>query len=296
MSNDFHLWMEQRQQQLEQALLQRLPAASHHPADLHAAMRHSTLDGGKRIRPLLVWAAGEISGGDSELVLSAACAVELIHSYSLIHDDLPSMDNDVLRRGKPTCHVAYGEATALLAGDSLQSLAFELLAQPCLPLQAKQQLNMLHILARASGSLGMAGGQAIDLASVGIPLNVAELELMHTLKTGALINASVLLGALCGQPLPPNQLAALKHYAHCVGLAFQVVDDVLDATTTSDMLGKTAGKDADHDKPTYVTLMGISAARTFAADLHQQAILSLQTLPNSQRLGELAHLILQRTY
>ena len=295
MNSDFAGWMRERQQRVEQALERLLPAASHIPQPLHAAMRHSTLGGGKRIRPLLAYAAGEITAADLRRVDRAACALELIHVYSLVHDDLPCMDDDVLRRGKPTCHVAFGEPTALLAGDSLQSLAFECLASDTLGEHPARQIEMIRILAHASGSLGMAGGQAIDLGSVGIDLTLPELEFMHILKTGALISAAVQLGSLCGAELNPEHASALKRYAHCVGLAFQVVDDVLDATGNSQQLGKTAGKDAEHDKPTYVSLMGIAAARELAADLHQQALAAIDRLPDNDRLADLAHFILQRT-
>lgn len=295
MNNDFAGWMRERQDRVELALERLLPDANHVPKPLHAAMRHSTLGGGKRIRPLLAYAAGEISAADLRHVDNAACALELIHVYSLVHDDLPCMDNDVLRRGKPTCHVAFGEPTALLAGDSLQSLAFECLAGDTLCEHPAQQIEMVRILARASGSLGMAGGQAIDLGSVGIDLTLPELEFMHILKTGALISAAVQLGSLCGAELNPEHSIALKRYAHCVGLAFQVIDDVLDATGDSHQLGKTAGKDAEHNKPTYVSLMGIAAASELAADLHQQAIGAIAKLPGSDRLADLAHFILQRT-
>ncbi len=295
MSNDFSGWMRERQERVELALERLLPDAGHIPKPLHTAMRHSTLGGGKRIRPLLAYAAGEIGAADLRHVDNAACALELIHVYSLVHDDLPCMDNDVLRRGKPTCHVAFGEPTALLAGDSLQSLAFECLASDTPGEHPARQIEMVRILAHASGSLGMAGGQAIDLGSVGVDLTLPELEFMHILKTGALISAAVQLGSLCGTELNPEHSNALKRYAHCVGLAFQVVDDVLDATGDSHQLGKTAGKDAEHDKPTYVSLMGIAAARELATDLHQQAIDAIAKLPGSDRLADLAHFILQRT-
>lgn len=286
-------WSQRKFTDVEQALLGLLPKAERNSDQLHTAMRYAVLDGGKRIRPLLAYAAGETTSAVPEHVTIAACAVELIHAYSLVHDDLPCMDNDVLRRGKPTCHVAFGEATALLVGDSLQSLAFELLTHPSL--QAAPQVEMLRILAISSGSHGMAGGQAIDLAHVGKPMDLASLELMHRYKTGALIEAAVCLGALCGRAIAPDHFNALKSYARHIGLAFQVVDDILDTTASSTQLGKTAGKDAEQQKPTYVSLMGCNAAQDFAHTLYQQALSAIAGLPNSRRLNELAALILQRS-
>lgn len=259
--NDFLAWMGERQAHIETALAETLPTANHAPARLHDAMRYAVLGGGKRVRPLLAFAAGELADADSTRVVRAAIAVELIHAYSLVHDDMPAMDNDVLRRGKPTVHVEFDEATALLVGDALQSLAFEVLAAPGLLDDAAVQLHMLHLLAVASGSRGMAGGQAIDLDAVGKPLELPELEFMHILKTGALIRAAVKLGALCGRPLTDVEMNRLDHYAKCVGLAFQVVDDVLDAESSTATLGKTAGKDAASNKPTYVSLLGLARAR-----------------------------------
>jgi farnesyl-diphosphate synthase (EC 2.5.1.10) len=248
------------------------------------------------VRPLLAFAAGEVAGADPARVEIAACAVELIHAYSLVHDDLPCMDNDMLRRGKPTCHVEYGEAAALLVGDSLQSLAFELLTTHTLSDTPERQLEMVKLLANAAGSRGMAGGQAIDLASVGQTLTLPELEFMHIHKTGALIRASVLLGTYCGHALGDTALAKLDHYAKCVGLAFQVVDDILDAEAPTATLGKTAGKDAENNKPTYVTLMGSARAKTFAAELHKDALDSLAGFDSAQRLHELADFIVQRQF
>lgn len=284
------------QARTEAALSRLLPAAHHAPQTLHAAMRYAVLGGGKRVRPLLAFAAGEVTGADPARVEIAACAVELIHAYSLVHDDLPCMDNDMLRRGKPTCHIEYGEATALLVGDSLQSLAFELLAAHTLCNAPARQLEMVKLLASASGSHGMAGGQAIDLASVGQSLTLPELEFMHIHKTGALIRAAVLLGAYCGNPLDDAALARLDHYAKCVGLAFQVVDDILDAEAPTATLGKTAGKDAEHNKPTYVSLMGVVHAREFAAELHRDALGALAEFDSAQRLRELADFIVQRQF
>src|SRR5438046_8787440 len=241
------------QARMESALSRLLPPAHIAPARLHEAMRYAALGGGKRVRPLLSFAAGEVSGAAPERLEVAACAVEYIHAYSLVHDDLPCMDDDVLRRGKPACHVEFDEATALLVGDSLQSLAFQLLAEHRLSDDPAVQVALVKILTAACGSRGMAGGQAIDLASVGQALTVPELEYMHIHKTGALIRAPVALRARCSNVLAPGQLARLDHYAKCVGLAFQVVDDVLDQESSTATLGKTVGKDAANNKPTYVS-------------------------------------------
>ena len=299
MTTEFTNWSHHRLSRVEQALERFLPISNDATDRLHTAMRYVALGGGKRIRPLLAFAAGETHQACPEHVTIVACAVELVHAYSLVHDDLPCMDDDVLRRGKPTCHVAFDEATALLVGDSLQSLAFELLAHPDLaqtsPHTRLPQVEMIRLLATASGSHGMAGGQAIDLANTGQHISLAELELMHQHKTGALIDAAICLGAMCGGPLEAAHLAALKQYARAVGLAFQVVDDILDATASSEQLGKTAGKDANQLKSTYVSLMGCDAARQFAHSLHQQATAAIKHLPHNQRLLDLAALILQRT-
>jgi farnesyl diphosphate synthase len=234
--------MNEVQTQVETTLARLLPPAEALPSRLHAAMRYAVLGGGKRVRPLLAFAGGGLTGAPPERLLIAACAVEMIHAYSLVHDDLPCMDDDVLRRGKPTVHVEYDEATALLVGDALQALAFQLLSEHPLSDDAARQLGMVKLLAVGAGSRGMAGGQAIDLASVGQALSLPELESMHIHKTGALIRAAVLLGARCGAPLADE--SKLDHYAKCVGLAFQVVDDVLDCAASTATLGKTAGKDA----------------------------------------------------
>jgi len=265
-------------------------------------MRYAVLGGGKRVRPLLAFAAGEAAAkepvlADPERLEIAACAVECIHAYSLVHDDLPCMDNDVLRRGKPTCHVEFDEATALLAGDSLQALAFQLLAEHRLCDEPQAQLEMMRILAAACGSRGMAGGQAIDLASVGQPLTLAELEHMHIHKTGALIRASVALGARCANALSPEQLARLDHYANCVGLAYQVVDDVLDQESSTATLGKTAGKDAASHKPTYVSVIGLARAKALAGELREQAQTALSSLgAGARRLSDLADFIVLRKF
>ncbi|MHB1678476.1 MAG: polyprenyl synthetase family protein [Sulfuriferula sp.] len=296
MTTDFLTWSSALLARTEAALEQYLPNANTAPARLHAAMRYTVLGGGKRIRPLLTFAAGETCQADPSQLTVAACAVELIHAYSLVHDDMPCMDNDILRRGKPTCHIEFDEATALLVGDSLQSLAFELMSAQAPGLAASQQIKMIKLLATASGSHGMAGGQAIDLDSVGTALTLPELEFMHIHKTGALIRAAVLLGAYCGTALSESEFAKLDHYAKCVGLAFQVVDDILDASVPTSALGKTAGKDAEHNKPTYVSLMGIADAQSFALTLHQEALTSLDEFTHSQRLRQLADLIVQRTF
>jgi farnesyl diphosphate synthase len=282
------------QARTESALGRFLPAGEMIPHRLHDAMRYATLGGGKRVRPLLAFAAGELSGADPEKLEVVACAVELIHAYSLVHDDLPCMDDDVLRRGRPTCHVEYDEATALLVGDSLQTLAFELMASQPL---GERQLEMIALLAHASGSRGMAGGQAIDLASVGKPLEQTELELMHALKTGALIRAAVLLGALAGQPLSADERSQLDRFAKRAGLLFQVVDDILDCTASTATLGKTAGKDEAADKPTYVALLGLERARDYAAELRTEALSALSIFgERAGRLTQLADFICHRQF
>lgn len=278
------------------------------PADLMLAMRYAVLDGGKRLRPLLVMAAFEavsqdmcqaslpVAASDQELALRAACAVELIHAYSLVHDDMPCMDNDVLRRGKPTVHVKFGSASALLAGDALQALAFELLTPDDAGVPASRQASLCRLLARAAGCAGMAGGQAIDLASVGRALTEAQLREMHQLKTGALLQASVMMGAACGDATAQAR-QALQTYGAAMGLAFQVVDDILDVTADSATLGKTAGKDQAQDKPTYVSLMGLEPARRYAQALHAQALAALAAsgLPDTRALQGLASLLVQRS-
>ena len=272
------------------------------PQGLVQAMRYAVLDGGKRLRPLLALAAFDAVSENSPPIhsraaLRAACAVELIHAYSLVHDDMPCMDNDVLRRGKPTVHVQFGEAGALLAGDALQALAFELLTPDDGSGPLAVQGRLCAVLARAAGSTGMAGGQAIDLASVGQALDEQSLRHMHQLKTGALLQASVLLGAACGQP-DAQALRALSSYGQALGLAFQVVDDVLDVTADSATLGKTAGKDADNDKPTYVSLMGLERSQRYAQDLLAQAHAALDAsgLSNTQALAGLADMVVHRSH
>jgi farnesyl diphosphate synthase len=294
---DFQAWMVAIQARMEAALSRLLPAGDIAPKRLHEAMRYAVLGGGKRVRPLLAFAAGELTQAPEGRVELAAAAVELIHAYSLVHDDLPCMDDDVLRRGKPTVHVEYDEATALLVGDALQSLAFQVLSSPHLIEDAKAQVEMVRLLAVAAGSRGMAGGQQIDLESTGRRLDVAELEVMHVHKTGALIRAAVLLGAGCGQPLGPAERAALDRYAKAVGLAFQVVDDVLDAEESTATLGKTAGKDEKQGKPTYVAALGGGAARELAQELRRDAHDALAGLgARAARLGSLADFIVLRKF
>ena len=297
MNPDFQHWAKTRQAQIETSLETLLPASSIAPERLHDAMRYSVLGGGKRIRPLLAYAAGEVCDADNERVSIAAAAVELIHAYSLVHDDMPCMDNDTLRRGKPTCHIEYDDATALLVGDSLQSLAFQLLAEYRLADTPQLQLDMVRKLAEASGSRGMAGGQAVDLYSVGKELTLPELEFMHIHKTGALIRAAVMLGASCGKCLDDTLLQKLDHFAKCMGLAFQVIDDVLDAQATTATLGKTAGKDADNNKPTYVSILGISQARELAEDLRNKAYAALDDFGvAAERLRQVTDFIIQREF
>jgi len=297
----FAAWSRERQQRIESVLERVLPAGAGPAARLAAAMRYATLGGGKRVRPLLAFAAAQVSRASDARVALAAAAVELIHAYSLVHDDLPCMDDDVLRRGKPTVHVEYDEATALLVGDALQSLAFQILSQPDFIENAKVQVEMVHLLAAAAGSRGMAGGQQIDLEATGRTREqrpeLSELEFMHIHKTGALIRAAVLLGAACGEPLAASERAALDRYARAVGLAFQVVDDVLDAEASTATLGKTAGKDEKQGKPTYVTALGRAAARELAEELRAEAHAALAPLGSrAGRLGSLADFIVLRKF
>lgn len=295
MSDSFAHWMAAIQQRTESALDRWLPASTTAPVRLHEAMRYSTLGGGKRMRPLLCHAAGEALGADPQALDAAACAVELIHAYSLVHDDLPCMDDDVLRRGRPTCHVEFDEATALLVGDALQTLAFQVIADSVMP-SRQRRLSMIALLAQASGSRGMAGGQAIDLAAVGTTLTLEELEFMHIRKTGALIRAAVLLGAHCGEA-DDATLSALGHYANRAGLLFQVVDDILDAEGSTVTLGKTAGKDAAQDKPTYVSMLGLARAKEFAAQLRTHSHEALAACPvSTTRLATLTDYIADRSF
>ena len=285
---NFADWMSAVQDRTEAALAAFLPPAATLPARLHDAMRYAALGGGKRVRPLLCHAAGAVFDAPAAELDRAACAVELIHAYSLVHDDMPCMDDDTLRRGKPTVHVEYDEATALLVGDALQSLAFQVLAEtPDAPSRHSRLSSMIALLAQAAGSRGMAGGQAIDLAAVGQTLSLAELEQMHIHKTGALIRAAVLLGAHCGGA-DDAALTGLTHFANRIGLLFQVVDDILDAEGATATLGKTAGKDAAQNKPTYVTLLGAGRARALANELRDDALAALA--PFAHRADPLAGL------
>ena len=290
---DLRAWSTERLARVEQALSDWVVADA--PAGLGDAMRYAVLDGGKRLRPLLVLAASGAVGGNDEAALRAACAVELIHAYSLVHDDMPCMDNDILRRGKPTVHVKFGQAQALLAGDALQALAFELLAPDGDAVPASVQATLCRLLARAAGHSGMAGGQAIDLASVGLALGEAELREMHRLKTGALLQGSVMMGAACGA-CDEKAHAALLRYGAAMGLAFQVVDDILDVTADSATLGKTAGKDAAQDKPTYVSLLGLDRSRAFAQELLAESLQALEAsgLADTQALQALAMMVVDR--
>lgn len=286
-------WMQSVQAGVENDLERFLPSGQTVPKRLHQAMRYATLDGGKRIRPLLVFAAGNLFQASPVHLARAASAVEMIHAYSLVHDDMPCMDDDELRRGKPTVHKQYDEATALLVGDALQAQAFCVLADGDCP--DAQRVALMKVLAHAAGSLGMCGGQAIDLASVGQRLGLAQLEQMHQMKTGALLRAAVLMGAICGQLLGSAEEEALSAYAKAIGLAFQVVDDILDVTSDSATLGKTAGKDAEQNKPTYVSILGLEPSKFLAEQLRQEAHAAL--LPfgaQAQRLREIADLIVQR--
>ncbi len=288
---DFALWTRGVQTRTEAALAAALPSPDLAPTRLHEAMRYVSLGGGKRVRPMLVFAAAEAVGANNALTEASACAVELIHVYSLTHDDLPCMDDDDLRRGKPTCHVQFDEATALLVGDALQSSAFEVLAH------AGAAAEMVALLARAAGSRGMCGGQAVDIDSTGKPLDLAELEFMHIHKTGALIRAAVLLGALSGNALADEQRTALEHYAKCIGLAFQVMDDVLDAEADTATLGKTAGKDAAQGKATYLTLMSVKEARDYARELVDDALAAIAPFGDfGRRLAEIARFIVERQF
>ena len=297
--DNFAQWCSDELARVEAALGQWIAADA--PAGLGQPMRYAVLDGGKRLRPLLVLAAaqaaGALSTAQAEAALRAACAVELIHAYSLVHDDMPCMDNDVLRRGKPTVHVQFGEAGALLGGDALQALAFELLTPAEAEVPASMQAALCRILAQAAGAQGMAGGQAIDLASVGKSLTEPELRRMHSLKTGALLEASVAMGVACAAVAPPVQ-QALARYATALGVAFQVVDDILDVVADVATLGKTPGKDAANEKPTFVALMGLQGARDYASDLLSQALQALDDtgLQDVQALSGLAHMVVSRSH
>lgn len=293
MQFDLARWSADRLARVERALSDWVVADA--PAGLGDAMRYAVLDGGKRLRPMLVFAACEAVNGNEAAALRAACAAELIHAYSLVHDDLPCMDNDVLRRGKPTAHVKFGQAQALLAGDALQALAFELLAPDEAAIPAPVQAALCRLLARSAGHAGMAGGQAIDLASVGHVLTEPQLCEMHRRKTGALLQGSVMMGAACGVATTAAH-SALREYGAAVGLAFQVVDDILDVTADPATLGKTVGKDAAHSKPTYVSLLGLDRSRAYAEQLLGEALQALARsgLADTRALQALAMMVVHR--
>lgn len=290
-------YLDDYRERVDAALNHWLPASDVPPRRLHEAMRYITLGGGKRLRPILVYAAGQATGLDAERLDGAACAVELIHTYSLVHDDLPAMDNDDLRRGRPTCHRAYDEATAVLVGDALQVLAFEILANDQnMAVSAELRVRMIAELAVASGTRGMAGGQAIDLAAMGNILNIEQLEHMHDLKTGALIRASVRLGAIGGERLSPDLLEALSGYADKIGLAFQIRDDILDEEGDAQVIGKNPGSDRASEKPTYTSMVGLDSARERSQELHRSAIALLADFgPEADILRAISQYIVERS-
>ena len=293
----FVQWSSAMQTRIELVLSTVMPAESETPATLHQAMRYAVLGGGKRVRALLAYAAGEFCGASLENIDASAAAVELIHAFSLVHDDMPCMDDDDLRRGKPSTHKQFGDATALLAGDALQSLAFELIASEQLTIPATQKVSILYCLAFATGSRGMAGGQSIDLESTGIKLTQTQLANMHALKTGALMHAAAMMGAYSASDADTKKYGAVNTYAKKIGLAFQVVDDILDAEADTATLGKTAGKDAEQDKSTYVTLLGLDTAKSLAQSLYQQALAPLEAYSQeADMLRSLASFITQRQF
>ncbi|MDD2865678.1 MAG: (2E,6E)-farnesyl diphosphate synthase [Methylococcales bacterium] len=298
MNQDLKTYLTTCAARVESALEQRLPSENVLPIRLHEAMRYSVLNGGKRMRPMLTYATGQVLGISPDELDAIACAVECIHVYSLIHDDLPAMDDDDLRRGKPTCHKAFDEATAILAGDGLQAFAFELLAHDAtISATAEKRLEMITALAKASGSQGMVGGQAIDLESVGKTLTLPELENMHIHKTGALIRASVVLATLAGKNVDAETAKKLDNYAKCIGLSFQVKDDILDEESDTATLGKTQGKDKDNNKPTYPALLGLAGAKEKAQLLHEKALENLADFGDEANLlRELSLYIIQRDH
>ncbi len=296
--SDFNSRLKLYQQRIDKALDACLPNGQAQKNKLTEAMRYSVIGGGgKRIRPAMVYAAGEAMDVDQNILDAPACAVEIIHTYSLIHDDLPAMDDDNLRRGQPTCHKAFDEATAILAGDALQAHAFEILAASDLHVNDRRRLEMITLLATASGSDGMAGGQAIDLAAVGNRLTLEQLEAMHRLKTGALIKASILLGAMCSPTVTEEELAMLGRYADCIGLSFQIQDDILDVIGDTETLGKPKGSDEKMQKPTYPSILGLDASRKLALEQHQQALSHLETLgQRADTLRQLSAYIVEREF
>jgi len=292
---DFQRYIQQRQHRIHDVLSRTLPDPSQVPTQLHQAMHYVTLNGGKRVRPLLVYASGESLGADLTQLDNPAAAVELVHVYSLVHDDLPAMDNDDLRRGKPTCHKAYDEATAILVGDALQNLAFQLLTSSNEGNSAERQLHMITALTHASGSLGMAGGQALDLNAVDKRIDAQQLETMHRMKTGALIKACIQLGAIAAQCSQPTILQTLDEFANHIGLAFQIRDDILDVEANTTTLGKPQGADQRLNKPTYPSVLGLAEAKKILLNLHQQATATLQKLPfNNELLQHLTDWITHR--
>ena len=298
MNQNLKTYLSTCQARVESALKQRLPSENILPLRLHESMRYSVLNGGKRMRPMLTYATGKVLGLSHDELDAIACAVECIHVYSLIHDDLPAMDDDDLRRGKPTCHKAFDEATAILAGDGLQAFAFELLAHDLtITASAEKRLEMITCLAKASGSQGMVGGQAIDLESVGKMLTLPELENMHIHKTGALIRASVVLATLAGKNVDAETAKKLDNYAKCIGLSFQVKDDILDEESDTATLGKTQGKDKNNNKPTYPALLGLAGAKEKAQYLHEKALENLAHFGDEANLlRELSLYIIQRDH
>ena len=297
-SKKFHSRLKHYQSRVDRALDACLPGTQQCGHKLTEAMRYSLIEGGgKRVRPVMVYAAGAAMGVDEAVLDTPACAVEMMHTYSLIHDDLPAMDDDDLRRGQPTCHRRFDEATAILAGDALQALAFEILARNDLQVDERRQLQMLSLLATASGADGMAGGQAIDLAAVGSKLSLEELEGMHRLKTGALIRASILLGAMCSTTTTREELDLLGQYADCIGLSFQIQDDILDVIGDTETLGKPSGSDEKMQKPTYPSILGLDASRKLALDLHQKALVHLEPLDDcADTLRQLSSYIVEREF
>ncbi len=297
-TNEFLSRLKGYQKRVDAALDAHLPNDDPPEHNLATAIRYSVIGGGKRIRPAMVYAAGEAVGAATELMDTPACAVEMIHAYSLIHDDLPAMDNDDLRRGRPTCHKAFDEATAILAGDALQALAYEILAKnKHKTLSAKRRIKMLILLTEASGAHGMAGGQAVDLASVGKQLNLRQLEHMHQLKTGALIRASILLGGMCKKNITPLEISCLSNYAQCIGLSFQIQDDILDVTADTETLGKPQGSDQAQEKPTFPAIIGLEKSRQLALEQHQLALKHLEPLSDkADGLRLLSAYIVERQY
>jgi len=297
-SQDFAQQTREYAARVETALTRLLPDPADPPQRLHTAMRYACLGGGKRLRAMLVYATGEALGAELSTLDVPASAVELVHAYSLVHDDLPAMDDDDLRRGQPTCHVAFDEATAILAGDALQTLAFQVLAREPMPaVDPPTRIELLATLAQATGSEGMAGGQSLDLEAVGQELTPAALDELHRLKTGALIRAAVALGALCSPNTTPKIRKSLDDFAAHIGLAFQITDDILDDHGDPALLGKTPGSDRRQDKPTYTSLLGLAESRRQAEKLHQQALASLQTLgDNAKTLGHLAEIFINRSF